>query len=73
MLVATLHVRCFRGSSTDEAERYVAAVDNVTKEVPACLMEIADLDKKGKTLSDGVRTLPYSFVQHADLFQHMRT
>lgn len=43
---------------TSEAQRYVVAVEKASKEVPAFLMEIAEHDKKAKTLQDGVRVLP---------------
>jgi uncharacterized membrane-anchored protein len=40
--------------SVSEAQRYVHAVEKATKEVPAYLLEIADLDKQGKIVQDSV-------------------
>lgn len=42
-------------SEAQSLQQYVRAVEGATKEVPAYLLEIADLDKQGKIIQDSVR------------------
>lgn len=41
--------------ATEAQQQYVRAVEKATKEVPAYLSEIGELDKKGRMLQDTVR------------------